>query len=232
MAKMNTVIVADSRGGGLQDIIHDINTRNHRSDQVTVLSYSGQGFHGALTRALPTLWATQPDLVILMLGICDLTTRNKTTRVTTLRHTNLQDIIKGVIVSARLAVARLQTSFDCHISLATLTGVDLTDYNFPHRKFMTQSEYNTYCSEIKTAHPNQDLLNQAVVEINRQLTEINKSNSTPTAWTGSLVHSYYKKRHHHYYKRLYDGCHPDLTTKKAWAHQLCKSIWRILPTDT
>ena len=221
---MSVLVIADSRGNGLQQILNSMDT----TERYRVLTYSGAGYELAAIRAAPIVKAIKPDLIIFFLGICDLTTRYKVTRLITLRHTTLPDNVGAVIEAAKASYTLLRSLGSHHISFATLTGIDLADYNHPTRKHMTQEEYKIYCMQLKVVSLDQKLLNESLLEINRQLTVINKHTATPTTWTGGVVHSYFKNTHHHYYNRLADGCHADQPTKIKWAAQLVKSTSRIL----
>ena len=115
------------------------------------------------------------------------------------------------------------------VSFATVTGLDLTDYNNKKRKYMTSEEYEDYCASRKTTHPDQELLNAAIITLNQKLVELNISNNAPTTWTAGAVHAYFKNCHHHYYRRLNDGCHPDQSTTDRWAKQIARTIRRLQP---
>ena len=221
---MSVLVVADSRGDGLQHILNMTAT----VERFRVLTYRGSGYELAAIRALPIIKAIKPDLIIFFLGICDLTTKCKASGLTSLRYTTQADNVQAVIEAAKASYTLLRSFGEHQISFATLTGIDLADYNYPARKFMSQSEYRRYCTQFKQVHSDQKLLNNSLLEINRQLTAINRYTATPTTWTGGVVHSYFKNAHHHYYKRLIDGCHADSTTKIKWAAQIIKSTSRIL----
>ena len=220
---MTVLIIADSRGAGLQDRLH---TAMDGLGLVTVLVMSGAGYELAAIKALPLLTKLKPHLVILLLGICDLTYRTRTTRVTTLRHLTVSQNVDHVLDSARSAIDILTASHKIKISLATLTGIELADYNNPARRLMDTETYRTY-NATKVRHPQQGTLNDSVLEINRRLVQINKANSILTPWTAGLIHACFKRAVHHYYIRLVDGCHLDEPTKTAWASLLVKYIRKI-----
>ena len=220
---MSVLIIADSRGEGLQQIFNLHNTmERHR-----VLTYRGAGYEMAAIRAYPVISVIKPDLVVVLVGICDLTRRDRVTKITSLRHSTLTENVEHVMEGARSAYDLLRSLGDHLVSFATITGLDLTDYNCPARKHMSEFDYMNYCKE-KVTHPQQCLLNDSVLEINRRLTALNKASATPTVWAVGVVHSYFKNTHHHYYSRLADGCHFDQATKGRWVAQIIKSTNRIL----
>ena len=221
---MSVLVLADSRGDGLQQLFNSRTTMmRHR-----VLTYKGAGYEMAAIRAIPVINVIKPDLVVVLVGICDLTRRNKVTKITSLRHSTLIENVEHVMERARSAYDLLHSLGDHLISFATITGLDLTDYNCPPRKYMSEPDYLNYCKD-RVTHPQQCLLNDSVLEINRRLTALNKASATPTVWVGGVVHSYFRNAHHHYYSRLADGCHLNQTTKGRWVAQIIKSTNRILP---
>lgn len=220
---MLTLIIADSRGRDLQNIMH----KQSPDLNIKVLVHPGSGYELATLRSIPAIRAELPKLIIVLCGICDLTWKNKTTKRVGLRHSNSMDNVTHVLEALRSSHELLRAEGDFKISYATVTGLDLTDYNYVNRRHMTLEQYLDYCTHQKITHPDQRILDQSILAINKKIVVFNKSNRTKTAWIAGLVHSYLKKVYHHYYRRLYDGCHPDERTKSAWSDQLIKSIARI-----
>ena len=169
----------------------------------------------------------QPKIIIMMAGVCDITWKDRKNRTTRIRHEKVEETVEQVMSAARAAYEILETVGRHKISFATITGLDLADYNYRPRKYMSEVEYEEYINSTKVEDPHQKVLNNAVIEINRRITEMNKNNGVPSTWTSTTVHSYYRKIHHHNYKKLEDGCHPDQDTKDKWARQIVKSIQRI-----
>lgn len=220
---MTILIVTDSRGAGLQD---RLDSALGGSALVTVVVNKGAGYELAAIRALPHLTRLKPHLVILLLGICDLTFRSARTKVTSLRHLSVSQNVDHVLASARAAIDILTATDGIKVSLATITGIELVDYNNPARRLMDTAAYRVY-NATKVRHPHQGLLNDSVMEINRGLVQINRANSIPTPWTAGLVHTCFKRAVHHYYIRLVDGCHLDEPTKNAWSSLLVKYLHKL-----
>ena len=221
---MSILIITDSRGRGLQEIFDT----NYPSSCVQVLVHPGAGSELAALKSMPYLRVTRPDLIVIATGICDLTWKNKATREVGLRHLVAAENVRHVTQAMRSAFDLISPLGDFKIAFATLTGADLADCNYQNRRHMNEKQYLNYCSRGKTPHPNQTILNESVLAINKQVVRMNCKNRTKTVWLAGLVHSYYKKSHHHCYKRLLDGCHPDHNTRMAWAGQIIKSAHRIL----
>lgn len=220
---MKTIVIADSRGTGLQDLIKT--TKN--TGEVSVIVSRGAGSELAAIRAIPVIKSFKPNLVILHTGICDLTWRDRNTKQTYLRHNNIESNVSQVMTAYNTAYELITSLENTRVSIATLTGLDLVDYNNKDRSGMDYEEYRRYETEGKEMDPNQKTLDNSIVCINRKITEKNSKHGVPTTWLAGVVHAYYRKTTHHYYRRLRDGCHPDKNTNKAWAKQVEKTIRRV-----
>lgn len=219
---MSTIIIADSRGRDIQQHLDKLIP----GKETWVLVHRGAGYELAVIKSLRSITSSKPKAIIIMAGICDITWRDKKTKKTKLRYNTTEECVKHVMGAARAAQGILDAVGSFKISFATVTGLNLADYNHSPRKYMSELEYDRYAS-TKTIDTQQTKLNDAVIEINRQLTALNKKNGVPSTWTSTVIHSYYRKVHHHNYKKLEDGCHPDGETRGRWAKQLAKSIRRI-----
>ena len=87
---MAVLIIADSRGRGLQDRIKGIS-----NNEVTVLTLSGAGSELAAIKSIETVKILKPKLIIITTGICDLTWRDRNTKITKLRHDTIRDCADG-----------------------------------------------------------------------------------------------------------------------------------------
>ena len=227
MSTMDALVIADSRGRGIKRHMERILPEKN----VQVLAHSGAGFELAAIKSLHTIRINKPHAIIIMAGVCDITRRDRTTKITQLRYENVEECVQHVINAAKAAYELLEAAGQHKISIATVTGLNLTDYNNRQRKYMTDDEYDSY-SNTRLEHSTQDCLNDSIIEINRQITALNKANAVPSTWTSTTVHSYYRKRHHHNYQNLADGCHPNEETKLRWAKQIAKSVHRMMRNTT
>ena len=222
---MYTLVIADSRGRGMQSMLQEYNNIG----RIRVDSHPGAGYQQAVSDSLKSINNTEPDLIVVMAGICNITYRSPRTKVTTVRFHTEAEIVEHALAAANEAQRAIKERTGARVSFATITGIDLTDYNNRSRSRMNEHEYNQYCAETKVADPYQDMLNAAVMAINRGLVEINIKEGTQTTWTAGAVHSYFKNTHHHYYRRLRDGCHPHPATARDWAKRIVKTIRRTSP---
>lgn len=219
---VSTMIIADSRGTGLQPLLIKLGHTD-----VRVVMHKGAGYEMSILRSMADIKLLKPKLVIVLSGVCDLTRRERSTRITHLRHNTVGENVEHVIGSAKSALDLLKSMGEHRITLATITGIDLADYNNPTRRHMTADVYRQHCTHEKVTHPQQATLNTAILEINRQITALNQSNATPTVWMGGVVHTHSKRKTYHCYIRLADGCHADEQTKSEWAKQIHRAIVRI-----
>ena len=197
------------------------------TDETKVMSKPGATILRAVQVACNTITYYQPDLIIIIAGICNITKKDRVTKTISLQHNTTDKIVTSVmddIVEARREIEKISGAW---ISFATITGADLTDINNKNRRNMTDKEYRTYVDTVKTTHPDQNILNNALYKLNREITAHNNLHHTPTTWMAEVVHPYLRGTHRSYYTRLADGCHPTGNTRKRWAHQIARTIKKV-----
>ena len=220
---MKVLMISDSRGRRLQTLIEAYQP----TFEIRVLVYPGAGIELAVLRAIPTLKLFAPDLVLVFAGVCDLTWKNRQTKVVGLKHSEPLGNVQQVMGALRASHELLTTLGMFKISYVTLTGLDLTDCNYRSRPRMSEREYESY-NATKKVHRDQAVLNSSVIQINKLIVRFNKSIGSKTTWLAGLVHTYTNKSYHHHYRRLADGCHPTDKTAQAWANQIVKSVTRLM----
>ena len=119
------------------------------------------------------------------------------TKNTDLRSKGLKGNVINVLSALQAACELLRASGVCHISVATVTGIDLADYNHQGRKRMNREQYTNYVENEKETHKNQSTLNESILVLNRKITALNKETSTVTTWMAGVVHSHFNKTAHH-----------------------------------
>ena len=140
---MYVLIIADSRGRGLQAILNLLSSIH----DITVLFHPGAGSELAVLKSLSHIKVTKPDLVIMLTGICDLTWRNRSSKHIGLRHNSQVANVNHVLQAIRAAHDLLKAQDVLRVSFATITGSDLTDCNYPPPKSMTTDQYMIYCEK-------------------------------------------------------------------------------------
>ena len=220
---MKVTIVADSRGRYLQEQLMEVNGKYEYS----VCVHPGQGLIRSVKSAQFKIRNTNPDIVIIMSGICDITQKDRCTGTISLREGDISSVVSSYLNNmGRAQMETLQGRY--RVSFATLTGVDLTDINNRARRNMNETEYKHYCTSNKYEHPDQQTLNMIIVTLNRTIVAYNESNSIPTTWLAEVVHPHTSGRHRFRYERLADGCHPTAWTVARWATLIKRAVVKMM----
>lgn len=214
---MKTLVICDSRGLALPTILNNANY----DGEIKVASNKGTGYRVAVTRAREIILSYRPTNVIICVGICDVTIRGKKTKITDFRYPTVIQTVEHVIEEMNQAWNEPNRIGIKQISFATVTGLDLHRYN---KSGNNDTRDQTIVEEVKKK---QDVLNQAILDINRRIVEKNKINGTPTTWTAGYVHRYFRKHYHHYYNRLQDGCHLSKKAANYWVDQIVKTSMQL-----
>ena len=104
--------------------------------EVEVLATEGAGCELAANKAHAAIVRQKPARIILMTGICDLTWRDKRSKVTKLRYSEVKECVDRVMEAIRAACEILDNMGNHKVSIATITGIDLADYNLKKRRHM------------------------------------------------------------------------------------------------
>lgn len=200
-----TLVIADSRGAGLLEALNE----HAGAGSIKVEVHRGAGIEEAVLNSLESLRRFKPDLILLFAGICNVTMRNRHTKITALKYLDADSTVIAVIAALDRALSILKHHGYMRVSTATLTGVDLNRYN---QRSSTPKD------------PYQETLNAAIITINRKIIEGNRKRNIPTTWTASVIHAYYRGSYHFLYHRLRDGCHPNRATVAYWAKVMVKVI--------
>ena len=144
-------ILADVRGANLQDYF-PMDGNEHYS----VYHRPGSGIDFVTSSFLGELRKSPPDLIIITNGVCDLTIRNKSTKVTSLCHASVQEATEHYMIQIDKATGILTSMLkSSKVVFAPLTGIDLADYNGYKRRGLTGEELRQY-QKSKQRHPLQD----------------------------------------------------------------------------
>ena len=119
------LLVADSRGGGLQSIFTDMMDR-----PIEVDVYPGAGLQTLFMKTRALLLQKYRDIVFVLGGICDLSSRDPRTKLITmynLTETEFAEKLKAIIDQGLIDI---NAEFpNTQIVLCPLTGVDIRQYN-------------------------------------------------------------------------------------------------------
>lgn len=207
------LIIADSRGRRL----------GHELDRVfeyvdfRFIWKGGLSLRGVTDFAADTILEFKPHMIYLLVGICDITyliSRNPPT--VALRHPTTQATVNYYMHSidrAHQGIYSLhhQVGHPVMIIFPTLTGLDIR-------------RYNAYPRNLHS--PQQITLNQAVLNINRHVTAMNRSMGIFTPFLATPVHPRCRHRYRFVYTRLVDACHPSDHLCAIWANKLFSNALR------
>ena len=199
----------DSRLEGMQSYIDEINPG---VIPIYVCKHSGHGMYDITTKVLTCLEQHPTAIIIIAVGICDFTSRrNKSEKYKFMFET--KDSMTSYIVNLfEESNIRIKTSKPvAQVTYCDLIGMDLT-----------ASKYNE-----DPLPGQQDILNNAITDINTKIVEINRKNNIPTPWIAKRVHIPRKNGYHHHYCRLSDGIHWSNELKKDCAGNIVKAIMTI-----
>lgn len=181
--------------------------------QVRVCVFKGATYHRALSHASRMITEFQPDLIIFMVGICNLTSRNPVSKICTLRFPSAiaaADHVRTEIEACRHTVHTLAPK--AVAIFAPITGVYLHRYNRGMRPVEDHEQQAIMNDSIRLT------TNVIVLDHQQQTTTPPRANAT--------IH---RKRDpttpmRHRYERLPDGCHLNSQTKVYWAHSIARCI--------
>ena len=194
--------------------------------ETRVVYYPGADIMTATRRSIKTVRGFNPDLIIMHVGICDITSKDRRTGKVSLKDTDSTSTIDHVLIAIDTAYRLIRNEGTPTVSISTIVGVNLNDINCKQRRLLVESEYRIHKAK-KRPHEHQNLLDELILSINRLITAFNERNSTPTTWLAEAVHRYIRGRNRHYYNRLVDGCHPTTETRRRWGLQMSRTIKRV-----
>lgn len=199
-------LICDSRGKDLQT---QFVNNYHR---IIVKTYSGAKLYQATKLAENDIKNQQPDQVYVLAGINTITRLNRRTREVSLMSMEKRKIIQQYTdeMNFSSALLRRSTKAGTKIIFAPITGMDLAKYNRVDEGTMTES---------------QNVLNEALTEINSLIIAQNAKYACKTPWTHGIVHRYFRKKYHFQYDRLdNDGCHLTEQVRLFWGRKIVSAI--------
>lgn len=207
------LIIADSRGRRLG---HELDRAFEYVDY-RLIWRSGLSLRGVPDFAADSILEFKPHMIYVLPGICDVTyliSRNPPS--VALRHSTVQGTVNYYMHSidrAHQGLYALSNSVGHPIMIIfpTLTGLDIRRYNGFPRNLIS---------------PQQSTLNQAVININRLVTAMNRSMGIFTPFLSTPVHPRCRRRYRFVYDRLVDGCHPSGHLCSIWANRLFTNALR------
>lgn len=207
MADKKILIVADSRG---RELVTEVsNTFIHLDCEV--IWKSGLSLLHTPGFAKNTILKLKPKLIYVLTGICDITEissyepwtvimKNPDVHQTVYSYMTKLDLTHSQINSMKTTIGHQPM-----IIFPTQTGLSLGKYNGMREGLM---------------HPQQYIMNDAINQINRNVTTLNASMNVSTPFLASSVHNRSRGKFRQTYRKLPDGCHPSRELVKTWASKL------------
>ena len=144
-----------------------------------------------------------------MAGICSITSKER--GLISLPYETSKDIVDDISRKIKALFKELDASSTTPTVLCTFPGADLIKAN--NRKATGR-------------HPQQNILNEAMIEINDFILDLNLTRGFSTPMLYSAVHRCHRKgkdgsrKYRHHYCRLEDGIHPSHSTLDFWVKRL------------
>ena len=165
-----------------------------------------------------------PNAVFVLNGIRDILDRNEHSQMYSFKWQTVSEAVYYYMEQAQEAYNLLRQHFpSVPIAFVSVTGADINKCNAPQRKGLSpRKRYNA-------PDPWQEVLNAAVVEINREISVFNKAHGIPSMNVALTVHRFIKgvQGSQPIYSLLEDGIHMKETTKRFWAKELKKCIEKV-----
>ena len=195
---IHTVILADTRGEGLQKVFDD-----RKQKDIYVLAEEEYGMEDIVLSKLQDLRILQPTLIIITNGISDLTVKESNTQARKLKYKTREDAVRNSVAKAKRAQDIISRELPkTKVVFGTITGCDLA-----------------VCGTQHSAN-DQQILNKTVIELNKKLTDLNLTNGMPTALTSIPVHVHSSSNMYNEYSHLSDGYRLSNHAKSVWVKEL------------
>ena len=215
----SVILVTDSRATDIKSYLDDWG-----DIELDVVPAPSTGIEAAVEVLITLRRDVKADLVIVLNGICDVLEKNRKTHKYFMLHDTVSEVVQHYVKQVKRGQELLEIFFDdSKWMFNPLTGADISGYNDPARRNLEGEELMRY-HEGKASDPLQGVMDQAVLEINSEIVQINKCNRVFMPYTASYVHRHYSHSYHHTYLHTSDGCHLTAGGKKYWAQQIRKAI--------
>ena len=202
MAKI--LLVSDSRGKRLKPRL-----TAPPDHQIDFIAKGGITLHDAMSITKKQLNNSHYICAYILAGICSITIKDEGSIY--LPYDTKEEIVINTTRLIRNVLRELDDCFTIPIVLSTFPGVDLIKAN---NKNATGS------------HPQQTILNEAMVTINDFIVDLNLTRGFSTPMLSSVIHKSHGKRkdgsqkYRHHLSRLSDGTHPSDSTLNYWKKRL------------
>ena len=194
------LIVSDSRGKQLKESMTHL-----KGCQIEYEVKNGATLNDAKNITWKRLNNSRFICVYLMVGICSITMKDG--ELIYLPFDTKESIIEATTRQIKTTLKELDDLFTTPIVMCSFPGIDLIRAN---------------SKSAKGSHPQQSFMNEAMIEINDYIIDLNLTRGYSTPMLSSAVHRCHGKgrdgsrKYRHHYCRLSDGIHPSDSTLKYW----------------
>lgn len=203
---MLTIAITDSRGRNLDAWVEN--------EEILISAHSGAKLMDTALEALHIIPRFNPDVIVLIAGINDITVMNRQTRRVRLISNSRSTIINHLITQINRAKSLiLATHPNVLVAVGGIIGIEMNTYN--------RRNGTSYF---------QPIIEDVINAINCYIRQMNLDSNLPHPRLTSKVHTWRRGVRRSIYNRLYDGLHPGAVVLEAWArqlnifHDLCKPI--------
>ena len=219
----HVIMVSDSRSLDLDRYLDDWG-----NIELDIVKAPSTGIEAAVEILIAQRRDATPDVVMVMNGICDILVKNKTTHKYFMLHDSLDATVQYYVNQVKRGQELLEIFYDESLWIFNpVTGADICDYNTPGRRDFTVDQLSLH-HKTKTPDPLQPVMDQAILQINARVGEVNWRNKVVTPYTATFVHRHYNGGYHHSYQHTRDGCHLTDEGKKYWAKQVKAAIEKTM----
>lgn len=212
----SVALITDSRGFGLQNELDHIEGIEKLGLKIQVFVWKGHGITEAIRKTSKQLVWLAPSLVMVLAGICDITSLNRTTRKISMADPAPEEAISrydGQMDSIRHHLTIMLTEKPFKLVFCEMIGADMAKYNHDDH-----------------IHPQQEQLEEVVLGINTKIVAFNMSNGMPTPWTSRTVHHQKKSKVKvsRYQNLAPDGLHLGEELKRKLASTIYKYVTKYV----
>ena len=202
---LTTIVLADTRGEGLQELLDSSGIKHIR-----VLAEEETGLEEIVSSKLQNIRILQPDIIIITNGISDLTATETSMPTRNFSYSTTEEAVGKFMEKVESVYEKLSAELpETKIIFAPLTGCDLAK-----------------CNSQNTVHPQQDVLDQTVVELIKRIVAFNLSHRLITPRTSKIPKNY-KGPHHHSARVLSNGYELNEYGRNLWVTELVKCTKKI-----
>lgn len=204
------LFLADSRGRNLDTDLCDL-----LGNTFTLRYYPGATIMDTIRKSQCLLMENSWSQIYCLAGICNLTVKDHVSRVVSIRNHDIGHLVNDYCHNLHEAHSEIlrqcpQADYPKCI-FCPVTGLNFSAYN--KRSLHSDDSQN------------QMILNEAVSQINTEITKFNNLHKYFTPWTSRAVHRRHRKSFTNNYEKLaIDGCHLSPSVRLHWADSLYEAV--------